>query len=87
VTAPATGDAPALAAALAALGFPCEVEPRAALAVVSLRSDDAARLAASTVRSAALALARQHGFTHLAVELRAEAQAEPDGARAAVLRD
>lgn len=80
---PATGDATALASALTALGFPCDVEPRAALAVLTMRAADAARLAAPAERGVALALAKEHGFTHVAVEI------GPDrgGARAAVLRD
>jgi hypothetical protein len=72
-----------LARALGALGYPCDVESRAALALLSMRADVAARLAASPDRGAALALAKEHGFTHVAVEL----GAEPAGARAAVLRD
>jgi hypothetical protein len=79
----ATGDAAALASALGALGFPCDVEPRAALAVLSMRADDAARLAASPDRVAALALAKEHGFTHVAVEV----GPPPGAARATVLRD
>jgi hypothetical protein len=77
------GDAAGLARALRALGFPCDVEPRAALAVLSMRAADAARLAASPDRTVALGLAKEHGFTHVAVEL----GADPGGARAAVLRD
>ena len=77
------GDAAGLARALAALGFPCGVEARAALALLSMRADDAARLAASPDRASALALAKEHGFTHVAVEVGVES----DDARAAVLRD
>ena len=73
-----SGDAAALASALAALGFPCHVEPRSALALLSMSADDAARLAASPDRAAALALAKEHGFTHVAVEI---------GPGAPVLRD
>lgn len=83
MSAPASGDAAGLARALGALGFPCDVESRAALALVSTRADLAARLAAAPERAAALALAKEHGFTHLAVEL----GVEPAGTRAAVLRD
>jgi hypothetical protein len=80
---PETGNAAALASALGALGFPCDVEPRAALALLSMRADDAARLAASPDRAAALALAKEHGFTHVAVEVGPHS----GGARATVLRD
>jgi hypothetical protein len=83
VSASTAGDGAGLAAALGALGFPCIVEPRAALALLSMRAGDAARLAASPDRAAALALAKEHGFTHVAVEL----AVEPAGTRAAVLRD
>ena len=80
---PATGDAAALASALTTLGFPCDVEARAALALLTMRAEDAARLAASAERGVALALATEHGFTHVAVEI----APDPGGARAAVLRD
>jgi hypothetical protein len=77
------GNAVALASALDALGFRCEVEPRAALALLSMPPDDAARLAASPDRALVLALAKEHGFTHVAVEV----GPGPGGARATVLRD
>jgi hypothetical protein len=83
VTTPPAGDAAGLARALRALGFPCDVESRAALALLSMGASDAARLAASPDRAVALALAKEHGFTHVAVEV----GAEPAGTRAAVLRD
>ena len=83
MTTSATGAAAALASSLAALGFPCDVEPRAALALLTMRAEDAARLAASPDRTAALALAKEHGFTHVAVEVGPESS----GTRAAVLRD
>ena len=58
-----------LAAALTGMGVPCKVEPRAALAVLMVESGVAQRLAEGELRRAALALAREQGFTHLAVEL------------------
>ena len=58
-----------LAAALSGMGVPCKVEPRAALAVLMVESGVAQRLADGELRRAALALAREQGFTHLAVEL------------------
>ena len=60
-----------LRAALATAGFACEVEPHERLAV--LLPDDAAtagRLAEPAARRQASALAREHGFTHAALELR-----------------
>jgi hypothetical protein len=64
-----TPEAEALAAALAELGVPCRVETRAKLAVVIADADGAARFAEGEVRQRALALAREQGFTHLALEL------------------
>jgi len=58
-----------LAANLTGMGLPCKVEPRAALAVLLVESGVASRLADGELRRAALALAREQGFTHLAVEL------------------
>ena len=79
-----TGDAPALAGALRATGLPCDVEPRAALALLSTRVEHAARLASPEERGVVLALARQYGFTHIAVELSADAAgADAAGADAA----
>ena len=78
-----TGDAAALAGALEKLGFGCHVESRGALALLSMGAEDVARLAASPDRTAALALAKAHGFTHVAVEV----GPERGGAGAAVLRD
>ena len=77
------GDAAGLASALRALGFPCDVEPRDGLALLTMSPGDAARLAASPDRAAALALAKEHGFTHVAVEV----GPAPSETRAAVLRD
>jgi hypothetical protein len=57
-----------LAAALQAIGLACRVEPRETLALItpveshrSLLDDD--------LRRRVLSLAREHGFTHAAVEL------------------
>jgi hypothetical protein len=78
VSARSAGDATALAAALRAMGIPCDVEARAALALISARAEHVARLALSRDRATALALAKQHGFTHVAVELSADAPADAD---------
>ncbi len=64
-----------LAAALRASGIPCDVEARSGLALVVTSASHAARLAESELRQSALASARAHGFTHLAVELSADAPA------------
>ena len=58
-----------LAAALAGMALPGRVEPRATLAVLVVDAATMNRLAEREVRAAALAMAREHGFTHLAVEL------------------
>ena len=60
--------AAALAEALAAHGIACAVEARETLAVL-VPSSDAAELAAPERRELAVRLAREHGFTHVAVEL------------------
>ena len=67
----ATPDAMALAAALRSAGIACEVEARAALALIVASPAEVTRLAADDRRRGVLALARQHGFTHVAVELAA----------------
>ena len=83
-------DASALREALACAGFACTVEAHDRLAV--LVPDDAraaARLAEPAGRRLASSLAREHGFTHAALELLAmdgEGQGAP-GARAALRRD
>lgn len=53
--------------ALAAAGCPARVEARGRLAVVI--TEDPRPLADETIRRTALRLAREHGFTHLALEL------------------
>ncbi len=81
------GDARALAAALAALGLPCNVEARAGLAVLSAGPASLPRFANAGARRALLALAATHGFTHLAVELADDRHFDAPAPRAAVHRD
>jgi hypothetical protein len=59
----------ALALKLAELGVPCRVETRANLAVIVAGTEGAKRFADAEVRKRALAAAREHGYTHLALEL------------------
>ena len=60
----------ALEQALAAEGIVCTVEPRDRLAVVTpLDERSLGLLCAAERRRAAAALAAEHGFTHLALEL------------------
>jgi hypothetical protein len=65
----AAPDAPGLAAALRGAGIACDVEARAALALIVAAPAEATRLATEDLRRLVLALAREHGFTHVAVEL------------------
>ena len=58
-----------LTAALAAMGLPVQVEPRAPLAVLVAAESAATRLIDATLRRAVLLVAREHGFTHVAIEL------------------
>jgi hypothetical protein len=76
-----------LEGALQSIGLDCAVEARDRLAVVVPRR--ATDLSDPTRREAALRLATEHGFTHLALELVDSAgarRAGPDGG-AAVRRD
>jgi hypothetical protein len=90
--APERGDrtgrnASALASAIAALGLSCAIEARGKLVLLLPALESVAKLAEEETRKAALALARQHGFTHVAIELpndRRTAAADPD---APLLRD
>lgn len=54
--------------ALSALGIDCTVESRDKLAIIVPRGH-AARFEDASVRRAATALLREHGFTHLALEI------------------
>jgi hypothetical protein len=58
----------ALAQALSQIGLEGDVIVEGHLAVLVLHGE--APLANEAVRAAAVALAREHGFTHLALELR-----------------
>ncbi|MES2177243.1 MAG: hypothetical protein V4550_05205 [Gemmatimonadota bacterium] len=66
------GGPTALEKALSEGGIPCKVETRAGLAVLIATPDMVARLGDAELRRTALALAREHGFTHMAIELRSE---------------
>ena len=74
MTSPERGDrtarnATALAAAIAELGVQCALEARGGLALLLPAAESVATLQAPEVRRAVLALAREHGFTHVAIEL------------------
>ena len=59
----------ALERALVASGIACAVDGHGTLAVLVPRGDAIARLASPAARDAVQAMAREHGFTHAAVEL------------------
>ncbi|CAN5915590.1 hypothetical protein BH11GEM1_BH11GEM1_00890 [soil metagenome] len=67
------GGQPALEGALAERGLVCRVEGRAGLAVLIADAATVAALGDVEVRRAALALAREQGFSHVAIELRGDA--------------
>ena len=67
------GGQPALEGALAERGLVCRVEGQAGLAVLIADAATVAALGDIEVRRAALALAREHGFSHVAIELRGDA--------------
>jgi hypothetical protein len=72
------GGQPALEGALAERGLVVRVESRAGLAVLIADADMVKRLGDSELRRQALALAREHGFTHVAIELRTDAPLSRD---------
>jgi hypothetical protein len=61
-------NASALATAIAALGVPCALEARGGLVLLLPDAEGIAMLQAVETRRAILSLARQHGFTHVAIE-------------------
>lgn len=63
------GRAAALARSLECAHMSCMVEARAGLALIVCDEAQQGRLASPDARRAVLALAKQHGFTHIAVEL------------------
>jgi hypothetical protein len=80
-------NAAALAEGLAELGLACAVEARGKLVLLMPDQEAVAKLADQQLRRAALALAKEHGFTHAAIELPSDRRrADPD-ADATVLRD
>jgi hypothetical protein len=68
----AAGGEPTLEAALAERGLVVRVETRAGLAVLIVNEATMKRLGDAELRRAALGVAREHGFSHVAIELRSE---------------
>ena len=65
-------NAVALAAAIATLGIECALEVRGGLALLLPTPEGVAALQVDESRRAVLALAKEHGFTHVAIELPSE---------------
>ena len=93
MTGPERGDrtgrnAATLAAAIASLGVQCSLEARGGLVLLMPVPTSVAMLQEPETRSAVLALAREHGFTHVGIELpsdrRGAGERDPD---APLLRD
>ena len=61
--------AAALAAELSRLGIDCSLEVRGGLALLLPTLDGVAALQIDETRRIVLALAKEHGFTHVAIEL------------------
>lgn len=59
----------ALATAIAKLGVDCALEVRGGLALLLPTPEGVATLQRDETRRAVLALAKEHGFTHVAIEL------------------
>lgn len=93
MTSPERGDrtarnATALAAALAELGVQCSLEARGGLALLLPVAESVAMLQAEETRRAVVALAREHGFTHVAIELPSDRRGAGEGETdAPLLRD
>ncbi len=68
-----SGGLPTLEQALAEQGIACRVEARAGLVVLIVDAESARAMGDAELRRTALAAAKAHGFTHVAIELRADA--------------
>jgi hypothetical protein len=82
-----TRDAQALAATIAELGLRCSVEERGSLAVLLPARASLETLQSAETRRAVLALARQCGFTHVAIELPSDRPSAERDADAPLPRD
>ena len=81
-------NASALASAIAELGVQCALEARGGLALLLPVQESVATLQSPDTRRAVLALARTHGFTHVAIELPTDRRdAGERGTDAPLLRD
>jgi hypothetical protein len=82
-----TRNASALALEIAALGVRCALEARGGLALLLPETGSVEMLQSSDTRRAVLALARQHGFTHVAIELPSDRRGAGRETDAPLLRD
>jgi hypothetical protein len=82
-----THDASALAADLAGLGVRCVLEARGGLALLLPEAGAVEMLQSPDTRRAVLALSRQHGFTHVAIELPSDPRGSGRETDAPLLRD
>jgi len=80
-------NAVALAAAIAELGIDCALEARGGLALLLPTPEGVAALQVDETRRAVLAMAKEHGFTHVAIELPSERRRSSTPADAPLLRD
>jgi hypothetical protein len=80
-------NATALAAAIAELGLECAIEARGGLVLLMPSAGSVAKLAEDETRRAALALAKQHGFTHVGIELPSDRRTAAPDPDAPLLRD
>ena len=92
MTEPDRGDrtarnATALATAISELGIRCSLEARGGLAILLPVSSSIEVLQSADTRRAVIALAREHGFTHVAIELPCDRRGAGHHADAPLLRD
>ena len=81
-------NAAVLASAIAELGVQCSLEARGGLALLLPLQESVATLQSPETRRAVLALARAHGFTHVAIELPKDRRGAGErGTDAPLLRD
>jgi hypothetical protein len=80
-------NATALATGLAQLGLTCAIEARGKLVLLMPDQESVLKLADETLRRAALTLAKEHGFTHAAIELPNDRRRSGPDVDATVLRD
>ena len=80
-------NAEALAAAITDMGLRCTIEARGGLVLLMPDAESVEKLADEETRRAALSLARQHGFTHAAIELPNDRRRDAGKPDAAVPRD